>query len=135
MHPCSCRPGRATEERLEQGRQGCVLWWRGNQSLKRTLTSTGECVWPPSCNGEFLAVFVSEGAVGPPPRKPLNDGNPCTGAGVSTTYTSSEGAHISARGLLTYALLAIRQARARGLAILLNAEFCPAEQGGVQIAR
>ena len=43
---------------------------------------------------------MSEGAGGPPPRKSLNDRNPYAGAGVSATYSSSVGAHISTRGLL-----------------------------------
>ena len=63
-------------------------------------------MWPPLCNAKFLAVFVSEGAGGPPPRKSLNDRNPYAGAGVSAIYSSSVGAHISTRGLLDFALSA-----------------------------
>ena len=80
--------------------------------------NTGECVWPPLCNAKFLAVFVSEGAGGPTPRKSPGDGNPYAGAGVSTIYTSSEGAHISTRGLH---ILALSASSGRALADL---QFC-----------
>ena len=86
-------------------------------------------MWPPLCNAKFLAVFVSEGAGGPPPRKSLNDGNPYAGAGVSAIYSSSVGAHISTRGLLDFALLAIRQARVHALASRLIASTGAATQG------
>ena len=65
----------------------------------------GGGVWPTSCNGKFLAVIDQEAQTGHP-RLSRRMMQIFTRVLVSVPlHTSSEGAHISARGLHIYAFV------------------------------